>query len=174
VKRYVCGIFLALIAGLALAGDRITRIDATEFRADLEGREGKVVLVNFWATWCRPCLEEIPALMELERALGEQGFELVAVSLDDPFGSEALLEPFLDKWFPDFVTYLSMENDMDSMVSVVDPYWNEVLPTSYVIGRDGSMAERIQGGSTAEEFSAVIRPLLGRGAVEDTPNSGPM
>lgn len=162
------------MAGVALAGDRITPIDASGFRADLNARVGKVILVNFWATWCRPCLEEIPALMELEQELGAQGFELVAVSLDDPYGSEALLEPFLDKWFPDFTTFLSMENDMDAMVSVVDPYWNEVLPTSYVVGRNGSMAERIQGGSTAEEFSAVIRPLLDREAAEDAPDSGPM
>ena len=119
-------------------------------------------------------LDEIPALMELERELGDQGFELVAVSLDDPYGYEALLEPFLDKWFPDFTTFMSMENDMDAMVSVVDPYWNEVLPTSYVVGRDGSMAERIQGGSSAEEFSAVIRPLLDGEAADDAPNSGPM
>jgi thiol-disulfide isomerase/thioredoxin len=160
VTRVCVGFCLSLIVGLAHAGERITLIDAAAFDAELGSREGRVVLVNFWATWCRPCLEEIPALMQLERELGEQGFDLVAVSLDDPSGAETLLEPFLDKWFPDFSTYLSVESDMDSMVSVVDPYWNEVLPTSYVIGRDGATVERIQGGSTAEEFAAAVRPAL--------------
>jgi len=160
VKKAIAGFCLALIVVFAQAGERITPIDAHAFGADLASREGKVLLVNFWATWCRPCLEEIPALIRLEQELAEQGFQLVAVSLDDPSGSEALLEPFLDKWFPQFSTYLSTESDMDSMVSVIDPYWNEVLPTSYVIGRDGAMVKRIQGGSTAEEFLIAVRPVL--------------
>lgn len=160
VRRYSLLIPLLLSVGLATAAERITPIDADEFGANLESRRGRVVLVNFWATWCRPCLEEIPALMALENELGEQGFDLVAVSLDDPADQHALMEPFMQKWFPEFSTYLSLERDMDSIVSVVDLYWNEVLPTSYLIARDGSMAERMQGGSTAEEFAAAIRPLL--------------
>jgi thiol-disulfide isomerase/thioredoxin len=149
-----------LLTGLAAANERITPIDADALGANLAGREGRVVLVNFWATWCRPCLDEIPALVELERKLGEQGFDLVAVSLDNPADQQTLLEPFLIKWFPGFTTYLSVENDMDSMVSVVDPFWDEVLPTSYVLARDGSMVKRFQGGSSAEEFAAAIQPLL--------------
>jgi len=160
VTRRLVVVCLSLAWFGALAGERITPVDAETLGADLEARKGRVVLVNFWATWCRPCLEEIPALMELEHSLADLGFDLVAVSLDDPAGSETMLVPFLDKWFPDFTTYLSVENDMDSIVSVVDPYWNEVLPTSYVIARDGSMAKRIQGGSTAEEFAAALKPLL--------------
>ncbi|MFQ5635995.1 MAG: TlpA family protein disulfide reductase [Gammaproteobacteria bacterium] len=151
---------LSLLAGLASAGERITRLDAAGFRADLAERRGRVVLVNFWATWCRPCREEIPALMSLQEELGERGFDLVAVSLDDPADRESLLEPFLAKWFPAFTTYLSAERDMDAMVSVVDPYWNEVLPTSYLLSRDGTMVRRIQGGSTKDGFRAAIEPLL--------------
>lgn len=148
------------LGGLAQPGERITPIDADGLAADLAARKGRVVLINFWATWCRPCLEEIPALMELESELGDRGFDLVAVSLDEPADLEATVRPFLDKWFPEFSTFLSVENDMDAIVSVIDPYWNEVLPTSYVLARDGSLATRIQGGSSAEEFAAAIRPVL--------------
>ena len=98
--------------------------------------------------------------MQLEEELREHGFELVAVSLDDAEGLEAVVAPFMEKWFPEFATLISVERDMDNIVSVVDPYWNEVLPTSYVIGRDGTVAKRIQGGSSAEEFAAEIEPLL--------------
>jgi len=151
-------VYLSSGAGGALAGDRIMPINADTFGNELTARSGRVVLVNFWATWCRPCLEEIPALMQLEATLKEEGFDLVAVSLDDPGAGS--IEPFLDKWFPEFRSFVSLESDRDKMVSVIDPYWNEVLPTSYVIGRDGTVVKRIQGGSTADDFSAVIRPLL--------------
>lgn len=149
-----------LLAAHANAADRITPIDADAFGANLEAREGRVVLVNFWATWCRPCLEEIPALMVLEEELGARGFELVAVSLDYAEDLETVVAPFMEKWFPEFETFISLERDMDNIVSVVDPYWDEVLPTSYVLARDGSLAKRIQGGSTAAEFAAAITPLL--------------
>ena len=151
---------LALAQLEAAANDAVTLLEASELSTALEAREGKVVLVNFWATWCRPCLDEIPDLQELEAEFGEQGFELLAVSLDDPWSAEDTVAPFLAKWFPTFSTYLSVENDMDTMVSVIDPAWNEVLPTSYVMGRDGEVAARIQGGSSAEEFAAVVEPQL--------------
>jgi len=159
-------VYLSSFAGGVLAGDRITPINADTLGNELTARSGRVILVNFWATWCRPCLEEIPALMQLEANLKEQGFDLVAVSLDDPGAGS--IKPFLDKWFPEFRSFVSLESDMDKMVSVIDPYWNEVLPTSYVISRDGAVVKRIQGGSTADDFTAVIRPLL---ADMDAPES---
>jgi thiol-disulfide isomerase/thioredoxin len=151
---------LLLLSAGAPADESVTAVSAPEFAAVLEARQGKVVLVNFWATWCRPCLEEIPDLMALEAELAADGFDLVAVSLDDPGALDDTVKPFLAKWFPTFSTFLSVETEMDTMVSVVDAAWNEVLPTSYVIARDGSVAKRIQGGSSKEEFAAAVRPVL--------------
>ena len=73
---------------------------------------------------------------------------------------DGTIAPFLAKWFPEFETFLSTERDMDRIVSVIDMAWNEVLPTTYVIARDGEVAFRMQGGSSAEEFAEAIRPLL--------------
>lgn len=151
---------LLLIAAPDLPAQDITQIDADGLAGELESMKGRVVLVNFWATWCRPCLEEIPDLMKLESELDEQGFELVAVSLDELSTLETTVLPFMEKWFPDFSSHISVEREMDAMVSVIDPAWNEVLPTSYVIGRNGSVLSRSQGGNSADEFRAMILPAL--------------
>lgn len=151
-----------LIAGPALAGDgQLSPAAPADLRAALEARKGRVVLVNFWATWCRPCLKELPALLALEQEYASRGFELLAVSLDEPADADPIVRPFLAKWFPSLRTLIRSSPDMDSMVSVVDPAWNEVLPTSYVIDRNGRVAVLLQGGKSAGEFEAAILPLLG-------------
>lgn len=150
------------------AESQLTAIDATGLSDALAavrtessaGSEGPVVLVNFWATWCKPCREEIPIFLDLEKQYGGEGFRLIAVSLDEIETMENTVAPFMQKWFPEFTSYISVEYDMDDMVSVVDQGWNEVLPTSYLYARDGSLSERLQGKYTAEEFTNRIRALL--------------
>ena len=140
--------------------ERIQFADAEQFAQVLAEQRGQVVLVNFWATWCRPCLKEIPDLMLLEAELAPRGFVLVPVSLDDPDSIDSVVLPFLDKFFPEFRSWISLETSMDSMVSVLDPAWNEILPTSYVLDRNGKVAAILQGGKSGEQFAAKIRPLL--------------
>lgn len=143
------------------AASQVTPLDATQFRAVLDEHRGEVVLVNFWATWCRPCLKEIPDLMALEKKHREQGLRLVAVSLDEPEDIDRVVMPFLTKWFPDFHTFIRLTPDMDAMVSVLDPAWNELLPTSYVLDRQGKVRARLQGGKPMAEFEAAVLPVLG-------------
>ncbi len=158
LAAFACTIWLCLTA-TAHGTDRLIPLDVAGLRAELSALEGRVVLINFWATWCRPCLEEIPTLMQLQTKLQDNGFSLVAVSLDDAASVETRVKPFMNKKFPGFTSYLSIERDMDSMTSVIDPAWNGILPTSYLLARDGSVAERLQGIYSAEEFSEKILAL---------------
>ncbi len=139
---------------------RLIPVSSAQLAEVLAEQTGKVVLVNFWASWCTPCLKEIPTLVDLAERYRDRGFELVPVSLDDPGDIDVIVVPFLNRWFPDFVSYTRLDLDMDTVVSVVDSAWNEILPTSYVIGRDGSVVEQMQGGMTIDEFEAAILPLL--------------
>ncbi|GIK34193.1 MAG: hypothetical protein BroJett010_07520 [Gammaproteobacteria bacterium] len=153
-------LMLPLAAAPSIAAPPVPALDAGQFRQVLREQQGQVVLVNFWATWCRACLKEIPALLDLERQYHDRGFRLVAVSLDEPGDYAGVVAPFLDKWFPTLATYRRATADMDGLVSVLDPAWNELLPTSYVLDRAGAVRARIQGGKPVEEFAAAIRPWL--------------
>ena len=65
-----------------------------QIRAILDHHRGKVVVVNIWATWCKPCLAELPALNDLQKNYGERGLEVLAVSADDPRKMKKIREYF--------------------------------------------------------------------------------
>jgi len=94
----------------------------------LERYRGKVVLVNFWATWCEPCRAEMPSIDRLRRSLEGRPFEVLAVNLAEPLSR---IEKFVDAMplgFP-------LLRDRDSTVSKA---WKaKLLPASYLVGRDG-------------------------------------
>jgi thiol-disulfide isomerase/thioredoxin len=135
-------------------------ITAPQLRSLLDAQRGKVVVVNVWGTWCVPCLREIPDLVALEQELGPRGVLLVGLGMDEPGMLDSQVEPFRLKYFPGFRTWLRNEPDMDTLVSALDPAWNEILPTTYLVGRDGKVARKIQGRKTPEEFRALLAPLL--------------
>jgi len=95
---------------------------------DLADYRGKVVLVNFWATWCEPCRAEMPSIDRLRRSLEGRPFEVLAVNLAEPLSR---IEKFVDAMplgFP-------LLRDRDSTVSKA---WKaKLLPASYLVGRDG-------------------------------------
>lgn len=134
-------------------------IDAAQFGSELAALRGRVVIVNLWATWCVPCLREVPELVKLAAELEAEGVTLLGVAMDDPADRLTLVAPFHRKFFPAFRTWQRAESEMDTLVSVIDPGWNEVLPTTYLIGRDGKVAERIQGVRSYDEFRVAVGSL---------------
>ena len=96
----------------------------------LSGHRGKVVMINFWATWCPPCLEEMPAMERLYRQQKDAGFTLVAVSVDtDP------------KKITPFVTAhkLTFAIGLDPKMDLANAYAVRALPSSFLVGRDGNL-----------------------------------
>lgn len=135
-------------------------LSAGEFRAVLQKQQGKVLIVNFWATWCVPCLREVPDLLKLESEFGSRGVKLIGVAVDDPSPQAAQVEQFRRKYFPTFMTYARIGPEMDELASVIDPAWNEVVPTTYIIDRRGKAVARIQGKKSLDEFRAALEKAL--------------
>ena len=103
-----------------------------------------MVLVNLCATWCTPCLRDIPDLLALKVESPAGDFRLLAISMDDAY-IEGWVTEFKAKHFPTLVSFINAELDMDTLVSVIDPVWNETLPTSYIFNREGEVVKKVQG-----------------------------
>lgn len=97
---------------------------------------GKVLLLNFWASWCPPCVEETPSLSELAKEFGPKGLVVLAVSVDE---KENAYRAFLQRFRPDFLTV------RDSKVH--EEYGTFVYPESYIIGADGRVLRKVAEGA---------------------------
>lgn len=114
---------------------------------------GKVVMLNFWATWCPPCLEEIPEFIELQEAYGEQGLQIVGVAVDD----EQAVRAFADGM--DF-NYPILPGDTDA-IELSRRYGNQqgVLPYTVFINRQGEISHVIQGALSRARAEKILSEL---------------
>lgn len=119
--------------------------------------EGKVVLVSFFATWCFPCLSELPTLEALQRAHGERGLQVVAIGVDRE--GRKVLEPFAYGYKPPFPVLVADEalRTGQSRFGAV-----QAVPQGMLFGRDGRLVSAWRGPLSAELLEAEVRRLLQR------------
>lgn len=122
-------------------------------------QQGRVLLVNFWATWCEPCREEFPALVRLHNTYRERGLSLVAISMDEP-ESVADIAKFLKSEGAQFGSYRHDFRDFGAFVDTVNPQWGGGIPASFLFDRRGKLVASWQGANSYEEFERAVRPLL--------------
>ena len=128
--------------------------------ADLQGNpfrlsdvSGKVVVLDFWATWCPPCQESVPQLVELQKKYGPQGLAIVGISLDR--AGKRVVKPFAKKFK---VNYTLLVGDYSK---VVDDYGGIIgIPTLFVIDRNGNIVTSYIGYVEIEELEEQIKKLL--------------
>lgn len=121
-------------------------------RLRLSDYKGKVVLLNFWATWCGPCKVEIPWFVEFEKEYQSRGFTVLGVSMDEN-GWKAI-DPYVAAEKINYPVVLANEDVNESYGGI------EALPTTLLIGRDGKVAYLHQGLITREDYEREIRKLL--------------
>ena len=115
--------------------------------------KGKVVVLNFWATWCVPCRAEIPTLVGLQTKYGGQGLQVVGVSIDDPVEK---MKPFVVKYKINYPALTAFNNG--GILDVYGPM--VVVPWTVIIKRDGNACVKHIGPVTKEAFEKEIKGLL--------------
>jgi len=113
--------------------------------------KGKVVIVNFWATWCGPCKTEIPDFVKLYAEYKDKGLVIVGISIDD---SPEQLQAFMREF--------KMNYPVVQMRPEVEDAWGPFYgyPTSFIVARDGSICTKHIGPATKEQFESEIKALL--------------
>lgn len=119
----------------------------------LSDYKGKIIFLNFWATWCGPCKLEIPHFIELQEKYRDKGVVFLGLSVDDPVEK---LKPFADKYKINYPVLVGLGED--DKQEAFGPVYG--IPTTFIIDRRGNICRQHQGLATKEVFERVIQALL--------------
>lgn len=155
------GRFEPIIAGASAPA--FTVVNEAGDEVTLDDFAGKVVLVNIWATWCPPCVEEMPSLDKLYAGFASTDFEIVAISVDAAIGEQDLAgRPGGNPW--EFAKELGVSFPIywDKESRVEAAYLTTGVPESFIIGRDGVIYKKVSGATVwdHEKHRELIERLL--------------
>jgi thiol:disulfide interchange protein len=136
-------------AGESIDFPQVSKLDGSPFNA--APLKGKVVVVDFWATWCVPCLGEIPGFNKIQHDYGPKGVAVVGVSMDED-GASAV-QPFLKKHQMDYTIALGPQ-------PLFKQFSLDELPVTVIFGRDGKIAKRFDGFTKEQEIEAAVQAAL--------------
>ena len=145
--------FLGLLA--ATPGQPAPALEGTAMRGgavSLQRLRGRVVVVDFWASWCEPCRRSFPTLDALARRHGAAGLTVVGVSVDDELGNA---QRFVRELRPSFPTL------HDGSHQIAERWMPPSMPTTYLVGRDGTVLAALTGDDL-QQLDARVAEALGR------------
>ncbi|GIV96160.1 MAG: alkyl hydroperoxide reductase [Herpetosiphonaceae bacterium] len=131
-------------------------------RVRLDQFRGKVVLINFWATWCGPCIEEAPALADAYRRLRDQGLVIIGIDLRDQESSDEEVAAFVQRYGVDYPVVLDRDG------SVARAYQIYPIPVSYFVDANGTIRYIRNGILTAQEIERTFQELKTLSAEEQS------
>jgi thiol-disulfide isomerase/thioredoxin len=137
----------------------VVNLDEDGFQQLRARQRGRVLLVNFWATWCEPCREEFPDLVRLYNTYRSQGLSVLAISMDEP-ESVSAIEQFLKSQGASFGSYRQNFKDFEVLVNSINPQWGGGIPATFLFDREGRLVDSWQGATTFDEFERAVKPLL--------------
>jgi peroxiredoxin len=147
----------AIAAGVCKTTKKPARLDFT--LKDMSGKDvnladykGKVVMLNFWATWCVPCQHEIPLFVQLQDQYRSQGVVFLGVSVDD---DAETLRPYAQEMHMNYPVLVGKDHEIQDAYG---PMFG--IPTTMLISRDGLVCTRYSGARTKDKFEADIKALL--------------
>ena len=139
----------------------LKKIDAAGVRELAQNKSDKYRLINVWASWCIPCVNELPEFVTMNRMYRNRNFELITISLDSAEKFDKSLE-LLEKQHVAATNYIFDSGDRDALAEAIDKQWNGPVPYTLLIAPGGEVVYRRHGSIDPLEVKRAIVERLGR------------
>jgi thiol-disulfide isomerase/thioredoxin len=162
-KILALSIFLIII-GCVLSPAQSARInveviDKARLSKIINERNGKILFLNLWATWCVPCREEFPEIVKLA-GIYKNEVDFIGISADYPDEVKSKIVPFLKSNKANFASFVSGFKKDEDLINALDKKWNGALPATFIFDRKGNKLILLEGKKTFDEFKAEIDKAL--------------
>ena len=152
---------LALALAPTAGGEPVKLVKPEQYLSRVVApKKGRVLLVNFWATWCVPCVEEMPALASAAKGFRASDVAVVLVSTDTPKTAPGVPK-FLAQHRVPFVCWQAKSRDPQLFIDAVDRSWDGSLPYTLVYDRRGEVVAKLAGQQTEASFTEALKKALG-------------
>jgi thiol-disulfide isomerase/thioredoxin len=150
---------LMTAAALLPAAHKLQRVDESAYQKLIASNKGRVILVDFWATWCKPCRAEMPELVKLESRLRAKGVKLITISADEPEKEAEAANSAAQLGVPT-PAYIRRANDDDKFINFVDAKWSGALPALIIYDKSGRRVKSFIGETSMKDVEAAVLKLL--------------
>jgi thiol-disulfide isomerase/thioredoxin len=138
---------------------KIEFIDQAGLKNLITNRNGKILLLNVWATWCPPCIEEFPDLVRIYNTYNDDKFEILGISVDEPDEINSKVIPFLNKNKVPFKVYLAKLDNEEKFINALNSSWNGAIPATFIYDSAGRQKYFSIGMKTYEQFEKEIKKV---------------
>jgi len=156
-----CGGISAPSGAERQAAGAITVVETAQFADMLSAARGAVVVVNFWATWCPPCVKEMPELSRFYTEYSAKGVAFLSVSVDHPDLIGESVRPFVKKHALPFTVLVLNESEPAQVGTALAADWDGAVPATFVFDKDGALRKAWYEEIALGELAGAVDPLLG-------------
>ncbi|MEP2025127.1 MAG: TlpA disulfide reductase family protein [Reichenbachiella sp.] len=155
IKPLVILLFLVCFSASKSHAQDIEVIKYPDLAKLISSQSDKNKVINFWATWCRPCIKELPQFLELYNKYNDENLELSLISFDFVEDLENKLKPFVAKKNIEAKVYLLDETDYNAFIDKVDPSWSGAIPATLMVAKGNSKRKFIEKEFAEDELEKV-------------------
>jgi len=154
-------ILLITLFGCSQPDIQLKTIDAAAIKSQVESHKGsEAVLINFWATWCAPCIEEFPHIVELSHAYAGKGLKVYFVSADWKDKEDAVVE-FLTEHGVSGLSFIKDEGNDNQFIRDIHEAWSGALPFTIIYDKNGDVSDHWENKKSRDVFEAAIKKAIG-------------
>jgi thiol-disulfide isomerase/thioredoxin len=153
-------ILIFLYAAIFTKAQSVRELSFGEFRKRMDETKDSIVILNFWATWCAPCVKELPYFEQLNKKYADQKVKVLLVNLDFNSKIETVAEPFVKKRNLQSEVLHITDTDPNTWINGIDSSWSGAIPATVIFNANHEKIKFIEGEMTFDELEKIIQPYL--------------